>query len=226
MFIVMLHQTQKDAARSPSTGSGHDEALGNETSTVIVSNLHRHLQSHSPSVVTARPTCAGGVALHTDSRQSCVSIYSDNGSSCEVGGKWQVISSEEGSAWKQVWWLFLTAVSGSMSACCKKKKKKRWQHCVRKLHWFQMDKTPKDSTMSWRCDTRFSSVCCASFVEAFGNRVQEDNLTTVNVRRHTSVRLCVLLPHREGDRASFTPAESVTHHEACLSVSCSILSGE
>lgn len=71
MVLVMLHHTQKDAALSPSTGSGYDEALGNETSSEIVSNLLRHLQSHSPSVVTARPTCAGGVALHTDSKQSC-----------------------------------------------------------------------------------------------------------------------------------------------------------
>lgn len=102
MFIVMLHHRQKDAAPSPSTGSGHDEALDNETSTEIVSNLLRHLQSHSPSVVTEHPTCAGGVALHTDSRQPCAfSIYSDNGSSCKVGGKWQVISPEEGSALKQ-----------------------------------------------------------------------------------------------------------------------------
>lgn len=52
-----------------------------------------------------------------------------------------------------------------------------------------------DSTM-FSCEgVQFSSVCCAALVEAFGNMVHEDKATTVYVRTHTSVRLCVLLPH-------------------------------
>lgn len=61
---------QEFVAVSPARGRD-DGAPGNENSTEMVSNLPRHLQSHSPSVATTRPTCVGGVALHTDSRHSC-----------------------------------------------------------------------------------------------------------------------------------------------------------
>lgn len=54
---------------------------GNENLTEAVSNLPRRLQSRGPSAVATRPTCAGRVALHTDSSRSLrASIYTNTDS--------------------------------------------------------------------------------------------------------------------------------------------------
>lgn len=67
------------------------------------------------------------------------------------------------------------------------------------------------------------SCMCIYFCWVFGSSWEhletedKDKETTVYVR--TDTVLCVLPPcwERDRERSSFTPTESVTHHEACLS---------
>lgn len=76
----MATQHLKQELEALSSARGRDDgALGNENLTEMVSNLPRRLQSRSPSAIATRPTCAGRVALHTDSSHLLrASIYNNN----------------------------------------------------------------------------------------------------------------------------------------------------
>ena len=87
----------------------------------------------------------------------------------------------------------------------------------------ELESSAFDSRVSLCYDTHFSLV--VFFAETLGNRGRIRTRRRLCTCEHTLLWYFVFSHPTERDRGSFTPAESVTRHEACLSL-CSIHLGE
>lgn len=88
------------------------------------------------------------------------------------------------------------------NGCCQRLQRKWWQPCVSVFHQFEKETAQrawkqclwfKSIFMLWH-SFQFSGVLCR---DTWKQRAHKDKATTVYVRTHTSVILCVLPPHWE-----------------------------
>lgn len=135
------------------------------------------------------------------------------------------------------WLLFLAgAMRGKndceheCNGCCQRLQRKWWQPCVSVFHHYEKEMAQRawkqchwfeSIFMLWH-SFNFSGCSLPRHLETRGRIRTRRRLCTCE---HTLLWYFVFSHPTERDGGSFTPAESVTRHEACLSL-CSIHLGE
>lgn len=116
------------------------------------------------------------------------------------------------------------------NGCCQRLQRKWWQPCVSVFHHFEKEMAQRawkqchwfeSIFMLWH-SFNFSGCSLPRHLETRGRIRTRRQLCTCE---HTLLWYFVFSHPTERDGGSFTPAESVTRHEACLSL-CSIHLGE